>query len=1265
MKQSRKPFSRFLSLLLVLALILASSPALADGVATETDLLPIPEEPAEAAGEAAEDAGEIPGETPGTPEAQDSGDDAEPDPETGLAFLNAGTELFADENLQRKQGTLEEKAVVLVLGTGEKAASVCYALREDEGKAVRAEGFVPAGAPRLLTEEEQAAWMEQNHPVVLQADGFPLEPVVFVQPEPEKEEPEGDPAGGEPAEDAEGEPADDEGEPAGNDDGKPAEDAGEEPGDEAEEESDGVPEEESAAPAETGDAEENVQPQPVQEPPTGTAPADPEETGSDAPEQEAQPEENPPVNEEVPEPLNLDGGHIRAPEETAEDASVPESEEPEGSVAESGAVFSMADGIVTAGYQAQYENPQLPSARAQGVWGTCWAFTAVGAMEIDLIQGKAASTAIDLSELFLIYFAAHNYPYAKDGGEGDDLAVSGNYLNVGGNNIIAYRILANLIGTVAEGDAPYNKSAEPDLPAKYSSVAAQITGAYLISPSDRDAVKQAILDHGAVGASINSKHSYNEANNCMYGTGTRTDHDVLLVGWDDSFSKSKFSSPQPEGNGAWKVRNSWGAGLQDYFWISYYDAALLSEDSTAYDASNQDISDFCYSYDKTPYPGGYYYTTDQAVVRQTFTVDGSEKLQAVGVETGSERTDISVSVRIGGQEVASGSASAAYKGFYRVELSPAYSVSSRTDVEVAVTYRAQVSGQSVYVPYEKIGTEELSGGSSAYRFTADSGSGGFWFNDEKKQGDARLKLYTRKTATNGPSSVTLTPSSITGLKTGETRKLTAEASGASLLWYSSDTGAAIVEQDGTVIGGPQGGTAVITAIAANGVYANCTVTSTPQVVHVQGVQIEGFNGAKNYTINEKNSNGLKLGDAMSISCGLTPAYPTEYTVSWSTSNADIIEVEDQVSKRCDIRIRNNGIARLTVTVTDKKSGSVYTDYIDITVYLPIHVTSVSLEYDSLALWEGESFFLTGTAWPEDADNRALTWSSSNPAVASVDGIGFIRALKDGTAVITATSVDGGHKADCTVTVQTQDPVEAFVYRMYRICLLREPDDGGFRNWVNALNAGSLTGSEMAYGFYYSEEMRTRGLSDAEFVTRAYNGILGRSPDAAGLADWTGRLEQGVSWQHIIAGFTNSQEFTGLCEQYGIVRGTFESAIPRDQNFGITAYVSRLYTKMLGRGYDENGLNNWCAAILQSPTRQKALDVALEGFMHSQEFLNKKLNDVDFVKVLYRTFLDREFDPAGLDDWVGRLASGQTREQVAAGFAGSREFTEIMAAYGLN
>lgn len=168
----------------------------------------------------------------------------------------------------------------------------------------------------------------------------------------------------------------------------------------------------------------------------------------------------------------------------------------------------------------------------------------------------------------------------------------------------------------------------------------------------------------------------------------------------------------------------------------------------------------------------------------------------------------------------------------------------------------------------------------------------------------------------------------------------------------------------------------------------------------------------------------------------------------------------------------------------------------------------------------------------------------------------------------------------------------------------------------------------------------------------------------GLVDWTERLDQGVSWKYIIAGFTNSQEFTNLCAQYGIKRGNYASTENRDQNAGVTSFISRLYVVMLGRGYDVDGLNNWCARMLKSPTRATALDIATNGFMHSQEFLNKNLNDVDFVKVLYRTFLDREFDEPGLNDWVNRLAKGKTRDEVAAGFANSQEFTKIMEEYGI-
>ena len=75
-------------------------------------------------------------------------------------------------------------------------------------------------------------------------------------------------------------------------------------------------------------------------------------------------------------------------------------------------------------------------------------------------------------------------------------------------------------------------------------------------------------------------------------------------------------------------------------------------------------------------------------------------------------------------------------------------------------------------------------------------------------------------------------------------------------------------------------------------------------------------------------------------------------------------------------------------------------------------------------------------------------------------------------------------------------------------------------------------------------------------------------------------------------------------------------------------------------------------------------VALNGFMLTKEFTEKNLSDMEFVKVLYRTFLGREYDEGGLAHWVEKLASGMSRVQVASGFAHSSEFSQIMASYGL-
>ena len=1322
MKRNGRHFSRFLSLFLVLALILASLPSLAEDLspATPTDLGPAEQEDS---GEGQGETGGDPEENPEIPETPENPSGEEPektdtetpageqaaDPEAaapaGPAFLNAGTEIFADEDLLKKQGTLAEKAVVFLLSSGDRAASVCYAVQDEEGQAVKASGFVAATVPRLLTEEELKDWSAQPHPDALQAQGIFLDPVVFVPAEKGEETKEPPVPAEKKEEETEQAPA-----PADEKEGEtrkvsvPAEvkeevtekvPAPAEVKEEGTEKSPALAEvkeegtEKAPAPA---DAEEEK----TGEPPVLTVSADPdeeEETGDLTDDSEAAAATSTdlmgtgePADEEIP--LNT-FGHIESPEETVivvepKPENVPEAGQEETvalSATGDGVIFSMQNGEVVANYESHYENENLPDSRNQGVWGTCWAFAAIGALEIDLIAGGMADkSVIDLSELYLLYFAAHNYPYAKGGGDGDDISAvgSGTYLDFGGNTAIAYRILANLIGTVAEADAPYNTSKEPDLPTKYSSVAAQITGAYLIDTYDRDAVKQAILDHGAVGASINSKHTYNPTEECMYGTGsaTDTDHDILLVGWDDTFSRTRFTTPPP-GDGAWKVRNSWSkeasGGLPYYFWISYEDGAFKRTDPdkavymTAYDAT-ADVSDFCYSFDKTPYPGGYYSAEDKAVVRQTFTVDGNEKLQAVGVETGSDNTKITVSVRIGGKEVARGSVTAVYRGFYLVSLNSPYDVATRTDVELFVTYQATELGARVAVPYEKIGQQDLAdaeGEEVLYHLTADSGSGGFWFNDEKKEGDARLKLYTKKNASSGPESVTISPSSVSGLKTGDTQKLTVSPSDASLIWYSSNTGAAIVEQDGTVIGGPRGGTSIITAIAPNGVYGTCIVSSEKTTVEVEGVQIEGFDGAKSYRIDDSTAGGMTIGSTMRIECSLTPKYPSDYTIVWASTNSSVIEVTEQVGTHCNVKLLKNGSSQIYVKVKDNTNENEYEDFVELTVYLPVHVASVALDVSSIVLSERDSLQLNATIFPDNAENKGLTWSSSNASVARVNNNGLVTGVKDGTAVITVKTLDGGYTASCSVTVQTQDLVEAFVYRMYRVCLLREPDESGFADWVNALKSGTKTGSQVAYGFYLSQEMIESGLSNGQFATRAYIGILGRDPDPAGLADWTSRLDKGVSYSYIVAGFTNSEEFTQLCAQYGIIRGNYQSSENRDQNLGITSFISRLYLVMLGRGYDVDGLNMWCGRMVEDPTRATALDIATNGFMHSEEFLNKQLSDVDFVKVLYRTFLDREFDEPGLNDWVNRLASGSTRDEVASGFANSQEFANIMEEYGIH
>lgn len=121
------------------------------------------------------------------------------------------------------------------------------------------------------------------------------------------------------------------------------------------------------------------------------------------------------------------------------------------------------------------------------------------------------------------------------------------------------------------------------------------------------------------------------------------------------------------------------------------------------------------------------------------------------------------------------------------------------------------------------------------------------------------------------------------------------------------------------------------------------------------------------------------------------------------------------------------------------------------------------------------------------------------------------------------------------TVIEQDGVEAFVKRLYRICLNRTADEEGLNTWTTALKNKTKSGRDVAYGFIFSPEFIEKDTTNEEYVEYLYKAFMGRGSDPSGKEDWLKRMDKGWTRERIFDGFVESDEFTDICKNYGIVR----------------------------------------------------------------------------------------------------------------------------------
>lgn len=174
-----------------------------------------------------------------------------------------------------------------------------------------------------------------------------------------------------------------------------------------------------------------------------------------------------------------------------------------------------------------------------------------------------------------------------------------------------------------------------------------------------------------------------------------------------------------------------------------------------------------------------------------------------------------------------------------------------------------------------------------------------------------------------------------------------------------------------------------------------------------------------------------------------------------------------------------------------------------------------------------------------------------------------------------------------------------------------PGNGGYGALGTIRAVAAATGSAERYA-------QARPL-----VTAMYQDLLGRAPDAGGLADWSARLASGANPVDVAAAITRSEEYN-------------------------RRKIAEAYRTVLGRTTDEPGVRSWLAAIAAGTV--KIDDIANHLVASDEFYLRSGRSDAGLVQSMYRTLLGRAGSASEVSYWTARVPTigrGGVIQQVTA------------------
>lgn len=219
-----------------------------------------------------------------------------------------------------------------------------------------------------------------------------------------------------------------------------------------------------------------------------------------------------------------------------------------------------------------------------------------------------------------------------------------------------------------------------------------------------------------------------------------------------------------------------------------------------------------------------------------------------------------------------------------------------------------------------------------------------------------------------------------------------------LAFKTSNATVATVSNEGVVTGVNEGwATITICAKENEAIYTTCTV-KVGLPVYVESITLDIATA------------DMWVGSTRQLGVSVLPANADIKDVSYGSSDNTVATV----SSTGLISAKKSGTVKITVTATDGSGKSA-----TCTVNVKQRVTSISISPNGYTLTKGSIKQLKANVGPDDAANKEVTWSSSNPAVAAVSADGHVTAVNEGSCFITATSKDDPSiKASCTIVVGT-------------------------------------------------------------------------------------------------------------------------------------------------------------------------------------------------------------------------------------------------------